>query len=190
MAESKKDTRTRNWSFIIYPESAPQDWKEQLQEEMTPFAVSPLHDEDINEGTGELKKAHFHVLICFEGKKSFEQVKTITERFNASIPQRVNSAKGLIRYFVHKDNPEKHQYDIANIYAYGDIDVVTPFKTSTSRYEAIKQMKIYIKENNIIEFADLLDYSADNNEEWFRYLCDSCAYIVQQYIKSLRHRVK
>ena len=71
MAENKKDTRTRNWSFIIYPESAPQNWIEQLKGEMIPFAVSPLHDEDINEGTGEVKKAHLHILLCFEGKKSY-----------------------------------------------------------------------------------------------------------------------
>lgn len=49
--EKKKDSRTRNWSFIVYPESAPNNWREILQEEMTPFAVSPLHDKDINEGT-------------------------------------------------------------------------------------------------------------------------------------------
>ena len=190
MAEKKKDTRARNWTFIVYPESAPQNWIEQLKNEMIPFAVSPLHDEDINEGTGEVKKAHFHVLIYFEGKKSFEQVKAIIEPLNASIPQTVNSQKGLIRYFVHKDNPEKHQYNINDIYTYGDIDVVSPFQTSTSRYDAIRQMKNYVKENNIIEFADLFDYSAENNEEWFRYLCDSCAYILQEYIKSLRHRAK
>lgn len=190
MAEKKKDTRTRNWSFIVYPESAPENWIEQLKEEMTPFAVSPLHDEDVNEGTGELKKAHYHVLLCFESMKSYEQVKEITERFNGSIPQRVNSAKGLIRYFVHRDNPEKHQYDIINIYAYGDIDVISPFKTSTSRYDAIKQMLKYVNDNNIMEFQDLMNYAMEEQEEWFRYLCDSCAYIVQEYIKSVRHRQK
>lgn len=190
MAENKKDTRTRNWSFIIYPESAPQNWIEQLKGEMIPFAVSPLHDEDINEGTGEVKKAHLHILLCFEGKKSYEQVKTIVEPFNGSIPQRVNSVKGLIRYFVHKDNPEKHQYNIADIYTYGDIDIVTPFKTSTSRYDAIKQMLNYVNDNNIMEFQDLMNYAMEEQEEWFRYLCDNCAYVVQEYIKSVRHRIK
>lgn len=34
---------------------------------------------------------------------------------------------------------------------------------------------------NIIEFEDIFDYSAEENEEWFRYLCDNCAYIIQIY---------
>lgn len=188
MTEKKKDTRARSWSFILYPESAPENWKELLQKEMIPFAVSPLHDEDINEGTGEVKKAHYHVYLYFEGKKSFQQVQTITEGLKATIPQAVASPKGLIRYFVHRDNPEKHQYNVNDIYVFGDIDVVSPFQTASSRYDAIRQMKNYIKENHIIEFSDLFDYASDNNEEWFRYLCDNCAYIIQEYIKSLRHR--
>lgn len=188
MTTEKKDNRARSWSFILYPESAPENWKELLQKEMIPFAVSPLHNEDINEGTGEIKKAHYHIYIYFEGKKSFKQVQAITDSLNATIPQVVASSKGLIRYFVHRDNPEKHQYSISDIYVFGDIDIVSPFQTSSSRYDAIRQMKNYIKENHIIEFADLFDYASENNEEWFRYLCDNCAYIVQEYIKSLRHR--
>lgn len=187
--EKKKDSRTRNWSFIVYPESAPNNWREILQEEMTPFAVSPLHDKDINEGTGELKKEHYHVLLCFKGKKSFEQIKEITDKLNSPIPQVCNSAQGLIRYFVHRDNPEKAQYEVKDIYVFGDLDIVSPFKTATSRYDAIREMLAYVKENGIIEFQDLMDYAMIEQEEWFRYLCDNSAYIVQEYIKSARHRL-
>lgn len=193
MTEKKKDTRARHWSFIVYPESAPENWIELLKSEMSPFAVSPLHDKDLcespnSDGVREPKKPHYHVYVYYDGKKSYQQVKTITESLNATIPQAVVSAKGLIRYFVHRDDPDKYQYDVKDIFVYGDIDIVSPFQTSSSRYEAIREMKNFIKENNIIEFAELFDYSADNNEEWFRYLCDSCAYIIQQYIKSMRHR--
>lgn len=184
----KKDNRTRNWSFIIYPESAPENWKELLLKQMVKFAVSPLHNEDINEGTGEFKKPHYHIYLSFEGKKSYEQVKTMIEPLNGTIPQTVNSAKGLIRYFVHKDNPEKAQYSINDIYCFGDIDIVSPFKTSSSRYEAIKEMIQFIKSQNITEFQDLMDYAMMEEEEWFRYLCDNSAYIIQEYIKSARHR--
>lgn len=186
----KKDNRTRNWSFILYPESAPENWIDLLKMEMVPFAVSPLHDMDSNEGTGELKKAHFHVLICFEGKKSYEQVKSITDRLKATIPQTVNSSKGLIRYFVHKDNPEKYQYNQNDIKVFGNIDVVGAFKTATSRYEAIKEMRKYCDENDIVEFADLFDYCALHNDEWFNLLCDNSAFIMGQYLKSKRHSQK
>lgn len=186
--EKKKDERVRHWTFVLYPESAPIDWYEILQAEMLEFAVSPLHNSDINEGTGELKKEHYHIFLTFDGKKSFEQIKEITDKLKCPIPQKVNNTKGLIRYFVHKDNPEKTQYNVDDIRVNGDIDIFEAFRTVTSRYDAIRDMRKFIKENNIIEFEDIFDYSAENNEEWFRYLCDSCAYIIQEYIKSRRHR--
>ena len=74
--KKKKDNRNRNWTFIVYPESAPENWYQILQDKMLNFAVSPLHDVDILESeTGEVKKAHYHVLLCFSGNKSFEQIK-------------------------------------------------------------------------------------------------------------------
>lgn len=191
--EKKKDTRARHWSFIVYPESAPENWIELLKSQMFTFAVSPLHDKDLcespnSDGVREPKKPHYHVFMCFEGKKSYEQVKTITDSLQATIPQAVVSAKGLIRYFVHKDDPNKYQYDIKDIFVYGDIDIITPFQTSSSRYEAIREMLIFVDENGIMEFQDLMNYAMFEREDWFRYLCDSCAYIVQEYIKSARHR--
>ncbi|MGL5078618.1 MAG: Rep family protein, partial [Waterburya sp.] len=73
--EKRAGERTRNWSFIVYPDSAPKNWVEIIQEERVPFVVSPIHDSDVNELTGELKKAHFHVLITYSSVKTFEQVK-------------------------------------------------------------------------------------------------------------------
>lgn len=189
MAE-KKDTRVRNWSFILYPESAPNDWKKKLENLKIKIGISPLHDKDFNEGTGEVKKPHYHILLCFDGKKSYEQILEITKNLNASIPERVISPSGLIRYFVHRDNPDKAQYQIKDIVVFGDLDIISPFKTATTRYECIKEMINYIKNNGITEFQDLMDYAIIEQEEWFRYLCDNSAYIVQEYIKSCRHRIK
>ena len=45
-----------------------------------------------------------------EGKKSFEQVLQITDLLNCPHPQYVQSMTGLVRYMIHMDNPEKHQY--------------------------------------------------------------------------------
>lgn len=185
----KKEKRTRNWVFVVYPESAPEDWIEILKQQQIEFVVSPLHDMDISDAnTGELKKAHWHVLLCFSSVKSYEQVLEITKLVNGTIPQICNSFKGTVRYMVHRDDPNKAQYNVLDIQVYGDVDIVSPFKTSVSRYEAIKEMLAYIKANNIIEFQDLMDYAVTEQEEWFRYLCDNTAYVIQQYIKSCRHR--
>ena len=58
MSETKNGRgRTRNFATIVYPESAPENWKSILENEIVPALISPLHDKDIN-ADGEKKKAH------------------------------------------------------------------------------------------------------------------------------------
>ncbi len=44
MASNK--TKARNFAFILYPESIPNDWKGKLESLGISMAVSPLHDMD------------------------------------------------------------------------------------------------------------------------------------------------
>lgn len=127
MAES----RYRVWTCIVYPESAPENWESILDDKHISFCVSPLHCYDVNELDGELKKAHYHVIFAFEGKKSFEQVFELTEQLNSPIPKRVDSLRGAVRYLVHYDNPEKFQYSISDIRCYGGFDLADYFQAST-----------------------------------------------------------
>lgn len=182
-----KDVRTRNWTFIVYPESAPVTWRDILDEEHIPWIESPLHDMDSN-ATGELKKAHWHVLMLFEGNKSFDQIKTLTERINGTIPQKVSSAKGIIRYMAHLDNPEKHQYSPSLIVPHGGVDVADYLKpTSSSRYLLVREMIDFSRTNHIVEMKDLIEYAMEYRfDDWFPLLCDSSCYVMEVYIKSMR----
>ena len=71
-----KDERKRflSWTCVIYPESMPENWREILGELMIPWAVSPLHDKDVNPN-GEPKKPHRHLLLSFRTVKAYEQIK-------------------------------------------------------------------------------------------------------------------
>lgn len=194
MAEKKSSskgnstTRTRNWTFIVYPDSAPKDWESILNDKYIEWVKSPLHDKDIN-ATGEPKKPHFHVLLMFQGVKTYEQVKSLIEPINGTIPQVCHNAKALVRYMLHLDNPEKAQYSISDIVGYGGVDLSELLRANKSeRYVYIKDMITFIEDNCITEFKDLMDYTIKNRfEDWFPLLCDNSAYIVQQYIKSCRH---
>ena len=186
--EKRAGERTRNWSFIVYPESAPKNWVEIIQEERVPFVVSPIHDSDVNELTGELKKAHFHVLITYSSVKTFEQVKELTDSLKSTIPQKCKSVKGSVRYMAHLDNPDKAQYEIKDIVGYNGFDVMAQIRTATDRYVMISEMADYIESNDITEFADLFNYARLNRfDDWFPLLCDNSAFIVWQFIKSKRH---
>jgi hypothetical protein len=187
---TSKDTRTRNWTIVMYPESAPDNWREIIDDMHIEWVESPLHDKDLN-ATGEPKKPHWHVLLMFGGVKSYEQVKELTDALNAPIPERCHNAKAMVRYMVHMDNPEKAQYSQSDIKAHGGVDLAELLRPSSSeRYSIISDMIQYVKDNMIIEFQDLMDYARVNEfETWFPLLCDNSAYVVNQYIKSQRHRV-
>lgn len=153
------------------------------------WAESPLHDKDTN-ADGSAKKPHWHVLLVFDGKKSYEQVSEITDSIGATIPQRCASAKGLVRYMAHLDNPDKAQYSTADIIGHGGLDVAEYLRpTSATRYEMIREMMDFIAERDIIEMEDLLLYAAhERYDDWFPLLCDSCAYVIGAMLKSRRHR--
>ena len=74
------------------------------------FAISPLHDKDLN-ATGEPKKAHWHVIVVYGSPTTESNVKSLTERLNAPKPIPLEQVRGYYRYLTHKDNPEKAQYD-------------------------------------------------------------------------------
>lgn len=190
-SSGNRDGRTRNWSVVVYPESAPENWREILDDLHIEWVESPLHEFDTNE-TGEIKKAHWHLLLMFGGLKSYEQVCEVIEPFHCPIPQRCLSAKGAVRYMAHLDNPEKYQYSVSDIKAHGGVDLAELLRPSSSeRYTLIREMCEYIRNENITEFQDLMDFAmSEHFDSWFPLLCDNSAYVVGQYIKSQRHRQK
>lgn len=182
------DDRSRTWAAVIYPDSAPENWKEILDDQHIAWACSPLHEFDTNP-TGEVKKPHWHIVLSFDGKKSYEQICEILAPLNCPIPKRCHDLRGMVRYFAHLDNPEKHQYSIAEIESHGGLDISIALRPSASeRYALIGEMVEFVKAEHITEFKDLMDFAYDQrSEDWFPLLCDSCSFVMQQYIKSMRH---
>ena len=186
-----KDTRTRNWSIIVYPDSAPDNWRDFLDDAHIEWIESPLHEFDTTP-TGECKKPHYHVLLLFGGVKSYDQVTEFIKPLNGPIPQRCHNARAMVRYFAHLDNPDKFQYSVGDIIPHGGVDIAELLKASSSeRYTLIKEICEYVGCNNITEFYELMDYAMDQKfDTWFPLLCDNSAYIVNQYIKSNRTRIQ
>lgn len=187
-AVKKKDERTRNWTFIVYPESAPENWRALIDELHVPWVESPLHDKDVNPD-GELKKPHWHVMIMFSSNKSYDQIREITMPLRSPNPQKVANAKGMVRYFAHLDNPEKYQYNKNDIIAHAGAEISAFLSVTTAeRYEFIREMMEFVDSQGIVEIKSLLDYAMRNRfDDWFRLLCDNSVYIMDSYIKSNRH---
>jgi hypothetical protein len=159
MAETIKK---RNWAFVLYPESAPEDWREQIKISGLMAAVSPLHDKDVNP-TGEPKKAHYHILLVYSGPTTYNAVAKFTASLNATIPQALESVRGMYRYFSHKDNPEKYQYDESEIFTLNGFNIADLVELTKSEVNELK-MKILklIRDVDITEYSGLVDFLIDN----------------------------
>lgn len=188
---SKQKTRTRNWTFVCYPESLPCDWLEIVDSWHIPYVISPVHDKDLNPD-GTIKKPHHHVLLMFQGIKSYDQVVQLIKPLNATIPLICQSTKGLVRYMAHMDNPEKHQYKTEDIIAGAGADLAELLKPSSAdRYTMIKEMIQFIQDFQIMEFEEIVVYAMENKADtWFPLLCDNSAYIISSVIASKRNRFR
>ena len=182
------DIKSRYWAFLVYPESAREDWKDVLCEMGVVCAVSPLHDRDINP-TGEKKKAHYHVLVQFEGPTTYKNIdENICQLINATIPKKVISLRGYYRYLTHQDNPEKAQYDPQDIEVYGGfkLDMTT---TEITQYKI--QIMEDIQEKNIIEYSDICEYYKDIVGDYDKLdIVTNHTYFFDKYICSRRNKQK
>ena len=127
------------WWTIVYPESAPEDWRAKLRVKCDmcgwQVAISPLHDKDtwthdspatVIDGveysagaryrTGDVKKAHWHVIVKLPVKTKYMTFATvIQDLLHCPYPQRVGSLKGAYDYLVHAGQPEKYRYEADEI---------------------------------------------------------------------------
>lgn len=187
--KTRGSDRTRNWSVVVYPDSAPENWRDILDDLHLEWVESPLHEFD-TDANGECKKAHWHLLLMFGGVKSYEQVCEVVKPLNCPIPQRCHNAKAMVRYMAHLDNPDKYQYSTADIVSHGGVDILELLRPSASeRYSVLKDMCEYIKENDIHEFSDFVFYAmSEHFDDWYPFLVDNSAYFIGQVIKSNRHK--
>lgn len=196
--------RGRNWTFILYPDSCNKNFKSIIDDLHISWCLSPYHDKDttINYETGEIekKKEHYHVLLTFEGNKSYEQIYEICSSVNGVMPPLdaensvkrtccVSSIRGMVRYFTHIDNPDKFLYDKTEIECHGGMEIDEYFSYKGSAIKSmIAEMQAYCDANSVYEFSDLMDYSIKNKyDTWFDLLTvGKQSYIMQTYLTSKR----
>jgi hypothetical protein len=124
--------------------------------------------------------------MLFDGKKTYAQVKEITDSITASFPEKVKSVVGIVRYMAHLDNPEKHQYSRDEIIGHCGADVAYLLKPSAStRYMLIREMSEYVRDNGIIHYSDLYFYAMEERySDWFPLLIDTSTFVMRELIKS------
>lgn len=181
----------RNWAFVMYPESMPENWREILFEIGLPCAISPLHDKDTNPD-GTPKKPHYHVICYYENATTFKAVKEfVTDKLNATIPIKLESMRGMYRYHLHLDNPEKYQYDdrnreLLNGFDSNKVDSLTYTEIS----KILREIQIFIKDNDIAEYSDLLDLLIECHSYNMWDVAMNHTLLLNTYITSRRNKIK
>lgn len=183
-----KVIKKRNWAFVLYPESAPADWQDVLQQTGLQCVISPLHDKDIN-ADNTPKKAHYHVILAYSGPTSFNVVKQLTDTLKQPIPQPLEQIRGYYRYLTHKDNPEKAQYSDDDIKTLNGFNIADFVELTRSEVTAIKrQLQAFIRDNDITEYSELMDILQDSEEMASAYeVASTNTYFFDKYLASRRH---
>lgn len=154
-----------------------------------PCACSPIHDQDtytkweveewirdhtvdgkltkeaMDEGVPETdrhKKEHVHCMFCVsDGPRDLKWWQDQLLPFHKiNYFQAVKDKGSLLRYFAHMDNPEKVQYNMDYIHAFGGLDTSALHKTSdTRKIETLIECMEWIFENNVHQYHKLVRYA-------------------------------
>ena len=182
--------KAHQWAFILYPESAPVNWLQQLEETYLKIAISPLHDRDINEETGELKKAHYHVLILFGNSTTSSVADNISLSLGQTHCIAISNAWGYYQYLDHDRETDKAKYSHADIKLLnglleGDIKVLT----KVQERELKRSIHVFIHNNNIVEYDVLLNELYIKDPEMYDYASNHTL-LFNAIITSFRNRMK
>lgn len=208
MSNKKSNIKKRNWAFVVYPSkeqlselnskydgsdgygSVPDDWKQKLNLSGLQYAISPLHDKDeLEDESGKTKKPHYHVIICYGSPTTYNNVKNLTDSLNSPVPQALEQVRGYYRYFTHKDNADKYQYDEKEIEVGGGFSIADFLELSKSEVSEIKKtLQSLIRNENITEYADLMDYLLDNQKNLEYDVASNNTYFFDKYIASRRNK--
>lgn len=176
--------RSYNWATILYAESCVEDIASALLALKVPCALSPLHDRDIREKTGELKKPHYHLLLHYTSLKSQRQVKEDVEPLGAVGAERVRDLGAYARYLIHADDPDKAQYKIENVQEFNGFTICKYFDEGKIGIDAgfAALVKIAL-EQGYTDYCSLVTYCLECDAELLP-SCRKSAYALTSFLRS------
>lgn len=182
-----KTEKHRYFLFIVYPESAPDDWQSQLKQTRCPFAISPLHAPD-----DENAKQHYHLMFYSPGPITLENAYRIIPE---SVPANghiewAKSPNGSQRYLIHLDDPEKEQFKegvkAITVLNGFPLDLSREFSAAERRAQKL-QVQEFIRDHEIFEYSDLLDALAEYDYDLWDFATNHTI-LFNTYITSRRNK--
>ena len=185
-------SKSRGWLTIVYPESTNFEfWTDMLARMGQQCIISPLHDQDINQGTeNERKKPHYHVLLLWDGPTTEKNARKIVDLIGGVGCFPAMSIRGCVRYFCHLDNPDKAQYRKEDLKQIGGLDLESLLVSESDEDFMLKEIFEYIRKYNFLIYADFVDYCSLNKPEWFNLIMHKHRENVFRYLRSIEYGEK
>lgn len=174
--------------FLVYPESAPSDWKKLLKDSHGSYAISPLHAPD-----DEQTKPHYHVIYRHG---AVVQLSAMQRCIPSEVPANgyleiCHSPRNYQRYLIHLDDPDKEQFEDG----LNAIEVMNGFPLDLSRDYSRAELRQFrdaifavIRENGMTEYSDLLDYLMDTGEFDLLDYASNHTILFNTYLSSVRNK--
>lgn len=125
--------KARYFTFLLYPDSLPEDWEMKLESIGVPIAISPLHDKDLSDVKGQkYKKAHYHVIYVAKNPVTADSVRkriqrTLGNKSVAMVQIVVQSMENIYLYLTHESKDaiakNKRVYDKKDIKLLNNFDI-------------------------------------------------------------------
>lgn len=168
--------KARYFTFLLYPESIPNDWELKLETLGVPIAVSPLHDRDKSNVEGQkYKKPHYHVIYIAKNPVTADSVrkkiKLLLGEKSLAMVQVVLNVENTYLYLTHESKDaiakKKHVYDKADIKFINNFDIDRYVTLDVEEKAELFNMVVsLIRAYTLQNIFDLYDFVDENGETY------------------------
>lgn len=170
-------SKSRFFCFLLYPDSAPEDFMTKLICLGQPMAISPLHDKDVAEvdkesGEVRYKKPHWHVIYIANNSVTADSVRKKLQRAlgkeAVAMVKICDSVANYYKYLTHESADAiakgKHLYDKSDIHIINnfDIDRYTDL-SKEAKDDALMLLCDIIRREKLANVIELMDYIETHN---------------------------
>lgn len=211
-----KDDRCHAFRFLVYPESAPVGWATVLRDVIQARCwISPLHDpdhvdeqalivyKDIDPDSWECimeqtRKQHYHGIVHFDNKKSYENFKEFLKPCGAVIPPKSQclirgNLQDAVQYLIHYNHRDRQQFPRGKdeILCFNGATVDRFFDLSGAELDdALTQLRTIVKKYQITEIYQLANLCDTHFPDLAHVLNGRSWFVMAKYIDSMRFSMR
>ena len=157
--EKTKKEKSRNFNLLMYPDCEEHKNAMELIQQIGYKYACILHDKDVDVETGEIKKAHWHVVLSLGNSASGRYASGIAKELGITenYVQICKNKKGSLRYLLHIDDNEKYQYNIDEVKGCLKAELVKTMADEESECVKVSILIEYIEKStkkiSVMEFS-------------------------------------